>query len=63
MNEIEPLGFNLFTSIKKKQYSAVSTLANCTLRICLSGGGVPQVGKDTLLGGVTLLSVYLVKSN
>ena len=29
----------------------------CTLRACLHGGGGPQVGEVTRLGGVTRLSI------
>ena len=55
--EIEPLGFNLFSSDKKKIILCRFTFANRGLMACLSGGGVPQVGEDTFLGGVTLMSV------
>ena len=30
----------------------------CSLRACLHGGGGPQVGEVTHLGGVTRLSIY-----
>ena len=38
-------------------YEASSTQRHATFRACLHGGGGPQVGEVTRLGGVTCLSI------
>ena len=39
---------------------ARAELVFCSLRACLHGGGGPQVGEVTRLGGVTRVSIYSV---